>query len=152
MAPTDAPGITESSARYLVATLRLWAAHGDRVATGDVAESLAVEPPSATEMLGKLDEAGYLDHVPNEGSTLTPKGVALARAVSRRECVVESFFEDVGAPIGAERAQAIGCHLTERAVDRLGEACDHPCLDRCRVGERWFDGEGCPKLAGAGTA
>ena len=146
MAPTDAPGITESSARYLVAAFRLWAARGGRVATGEVARDLAVEPSSATEMLAKLADAGYLDLEAHHGVEPTTRGVTLARAISRRGCVVEAFFDDLGAPIGPERAQAIGCHLPERAVARLGEAGEHPCRDRCRAGEDWFDDERCPKL------
>ena len=152
MAPTDAPGITESSARYLVAAFQLWGAGGERVSTGEVARTISVEPSSATEMLEKLAAEGYVDHVPHEGVEPTTRGLKVARAISRRQCVVESYFEDLGAPVGPERAQAIGCHLTARAVDRLGEVCGHPCLDRCRVGEDWFDGEGCPKLAAAEVA
>lgn len=150
MAPMDAPGITVASARYLVATLRLWADHGGLVSTGEVADSLGVEPPSATDMLGRLADAGYLEQHPHRGVAPTPRGLALARSLSRRQCVVQDFFADVGAPIDAERALAVGAHLPERAVDRLGEACDHDCLERCRAGEEWFDG--CPKLAGVEAA
>lgn len=145
MAPTDVPGITESSARYLVAAFHLWAARDGRVATGEVARALSVEPSSATEMLGKLAAAGYLDNSPHHGVELTPRGVKLARSISRRQCVVEAFFDDLGAPIGPERAQAIGCHLSALAMDRLGAESGHPCHDRCRAGVDWFDG--CPKLA-----
>lgn len=146
MAPTDAPDITDASARYLVAAFQLWGARGGRVATGEIARDLSVEPSSATEMVGRLDAAGYLDHEPHHGVELTPRGLRMARAISRRQCVVEAFFHDVGAPIGPDRARAIGARLTERAVARLGDASDHPCRDRCRAGEDWF--EGCPKLAG----
>lgn len=150
MDPTDEPGITEASARYLVAAFQLWASHGHRVSTGAIARWLSVEPSSVTEMFGKLDAAGYLDHSPHNGVEPTPRGTELARALSRRQCLVEDFFEDVGAPIGAERAHAVGCRLSEDAVDRLGVASDHACLDGCRAGQARL--EECSKLSGAEVA
>ena len=143
--PSDDPDLTEASARYLLAAFRLWAACGRRISTGDVAERLAVRPPSATDMFGTLDDAGYLDHAPNRGVELTPLGEAVARTLSRRQCAVEAFFDDLGTPIGAGRAHAIGYRLPAGAAAKLCAASDHDCRDRCRAGEPGFDG--CPKLA-----
>ncbi|HKJ59414.1 MAG TPA: metal-dependent transcriptional regulator [Halobacteriales archaeon] len=150
MDPTDEPGVTEASARYLVAVFRLWAESGRRASTGDIADRLDVEPSSVTDMLGKLDAAGYLDHSPHRGVELTPAGAEFARALSRRQCVVEAFFDSLGTSLGAERAHAIGYRLPAAAVDWFGGESGLECGDRCRAGEEWL--EDCPKLAGVGPA
>ncbi len=67
--------------------------------TNDIAQWLKVAPSSATEMLQKLAEEGYVDYTPYKGVRLTAKGYAMSVRVVRRHCIAERFLTDiVGVP------------------------------------------------------
>jgi DtxR family Mn-dependent transcriptional regulator len=62
------------------------------VSIGRVAERLGVTPASANEMMKRLGEAGYIDHLPYKGVRLTGGGLRLANSVIRRQRLWECFL------------------------------------------------------------
>ena len=62
------------------------------VATGAVAQQLAVSPGSVTAMLKTLRDADLVEYAPYEGVRLTQSGKKLALRVLRRHRLIELFF------------------------------------------------------------
>ena len=76
---------------YLKAIYSLGRA-GGRVSTTELAERLGFAPSSASAMIGRLSEAGLLDHVPYAGVELTEEGERQALRVIRRHRLLEAFL------------------------------------------------------------
>lgn len=64
-----------------------------RVRTGQLASRLGVSPASATEMVQRLAQRGYLDYVPYKGAMLTPDGLVHGRKMKRRHRLAEVLLE-----------------------------------------------------------
>ena len=60
-----------------------------RVRTGELASRLGVSPASATEMVQRLAQRGFLDYVPYKGAMLTPDGLVHGRKMKRRHRLAE---------------------------------------------------------------
>lgn len=67
---------------------------GEPVVIARVAERLGVTPVSASEMMKRLIEQGYLEHERYKGVLLTPAGHAIASSVIRRQRLWECFLAD----------------------------------------------------------
>ncbi len=67
---------------------------GEPVVIARVAERLGVSPVSASEMMKRLIEQGYLKHERYKGVLLTPAGQAIASSVIRRQRLWECFLAD----------------------------------------------------------
>lgn len=82
---------SQSVQKYLKAIHRLG---GDqrKVHTGHLAQLLKIRPPSVTEMLRRLDAAGWIDYEVRTGILLTKIGIETARRVIRRHRLVELFL------------------------------------------------------------
>lgn len=65
------------------------------VKTKGIAKALSLAPASVTESLQKLAEEGYIEYQPYHGASLTDKGRALAKKVSRKHRLLERFLADV---------------------------------------------------------
>ena len=74
---------------YLIASRR---GEADAVATGELAQALAVSPGTVTGMLKTLSEADLATYTPYEGARLTPSGRRLALKVLRRHRLLELFL------------------------------------------------------------
>jgi len=79
---------------YLEAIGRL-EEHGTPVTTSAVAEACGVTAPTATEMLTRLAERGYITRTPRREAKLTDAGRAIASTVLRRHRLWERFLSDV---------------------------------------------------------
>ncbi|HEX6972386.1 MAG TPA: transcriptional regulator MntR [Limnochordia bacterium] len=62
----------------------------------DIASSLAVQPPSVTRMIQKLDEEEFVLYEKYRGIVLTQKGEDLGRAIKDRHLALEEFLRILG--------------------------------------------------------
>ena len=83
---------SENVEMYLKSVFLLAKGGEGRAKTGDISKDLAVSPSSVTEMLDKLQKAGFVRHKKYQGATLTRKGDAYARRILRKHCVLERFM------------------------------------------------------------
>src|ERR1700730_7053515 len=68
---------------------------GGAVSTAALAERMAVRPASASGMLRKLDDLGYLQYAPYHGAQLSARGRLAALLVIRRHRLLELFLFQV---------------------------------------------------------
>lgn len=64
-----------------------------RVRTGQLASRLGVSPASATEMVQRLAQRGFLDYIPYKGAMLTQDGLVHGRKMKRRHRLAELLLE-----------------------------------------------------------
>lgn len=88
--PTTTP--TSASVEDYLKAIYSLGRGGDRVATTELAERLGFAASSASAMVGRLAEAGLLDHVPYAGVRLTEEGQRQALRVIRRHRLLEAFL------------------------------------------------------------
>lgn len=100
-----------------------------------VAEMLGVTPPTASEMMKRLESEGYIERRPRKGPVLTAKGRTEAERVVRNHRIIERFLTDFMGYTPAEshvHADDMGDAFTDEMVDRLSVQLGHP--DRCPHG------------------
>ena len=105
------------------------------VSIGRVADRLGVTPASANEMMRRLGESGYIDHLPYKGVTLTEGGRRLANSVIRRQRLWECFLVE-RLNLDWARAYELACDLEHATAPEVTEALatflNHPA--RCPHG------------------
>ena len=100
-----------------------------------VAEMLQVTPPTASEMLKRLEADGLVERTGRGGPRLTERGREEAERVVRHHRLIERFLTDfMGySPAEAhEHAEDMEDAFTDDMVERLAERLGHP--DRCPHG------------------
>jgi DtxR family Mn-dependent transcriptional regulator len=105
---------------------------GAAVATGELAQALAVSPGTVTGMLKTLSEASLATYTPYEGAHLTTAGERLALKVLRRHRLVELFLvHTLKMPWDEvhEEAEHLEHAVSDRLVDRIDTFLDHPDVD-----------------------
>ena len=81
---------------YLKAVYKLEEREGSPpVSTGDVAQAMEVSPASASNMIKRLDELGFLTYEAYEGATLTDPGRTVALEVLRHHRLLELYLKEV---------------------------------------------------------
>lgn len=116
---------------YLIAARRDSAAS---VATGELAQALAVSPGTVTGMLKTLSESDppLATYTPYEGARLTVDGRELALQVLRRHRLVELFLaqtlEMTWDEVHAE-AEHLEHAVSDRLIDRMDAYLGHPTVD-----------------------
>jgi len=123
---------------YLAEAYRLaYYQNGDRyIATSALADVLNVSAPAVTRMVGRLKDAGYLEHEPYKGIALTPKGEREALTSIRRHRLVERFLTDVmkfGWHECHDDADELGAAVSDVVVERMAAMAGYP--KRCPHGE-----------------
>ena len=111
---------TESREDYLVCIFELIEEKGyARVA--NVAESLAVAEPSASAMIKRLAQKGYLKHEKYRGFTLTGTGMVMAREVHARRRILTAFLQSLDLPKHVIQKDVDGLehHLSEQTFEQL---------------------------------
>ena len=118
---------------YLKAIYKLEEREGSPpVATGDVAQSMEVSPASASNMIKRLDDLGFLTYEAYEGATLTKPGRTVALEVIRHHRLLELYLKEV---MGFswdeihEEAEILEHHISERFESRIEEMLDNPTRD-----------------------
>ncbi len=102
------------------------------VSTGDVAKAMEVSPASASNMIKRLDDLGFLTYEAYEGATLTRPGRTVALEVLRHHRLLELYLKEV---MGFswdeihEEAEILEHHISERFESRIEEMLGHPTRD-----------------------
>ncbi len=71
--------------------------------TGEIAKELGVAPPSVTDMIQRLEKAGFVDYEPYKGVALTPEGRDIGRRQLEKHRVMQAFLQEV---CGMDHAEA----------------------------------------------
>jgi DtxR family Mn-dependent transcriptional regulator len=102
------------------------------VSTGDVSRAMEVSPASASNMIKRLDDLGFLTYEAYEGATLTTPGRTVALEVLRHHRLLELYLKEV---MGFswdeihEEAEILEHHISERFESRIEEMLGHPSRD-----------------------
>lgn len=123
---------------YLAETYRIayYQPNNPYVSTSALANVLGVSAPAVTRMVQRLKDAGYLEHEPYRGISLTKKGEREALANIRSHRLVERFLVDVmgfGWHEVHDAADELGPVVSQRMVSRIAEMTNFP--HRCPHGE-----------------
>jgi DtxR family transcriptional regulator, Mn-dependent transcriptional regulator len=107
---------------------------GLEITGANIARALQLSPPTVHEMIGRLEQDGYIDRARDKSLTFTERGRGEAEAVVKRHRLIERFLTDVlGIPWDevheeAERLEhAMSPVLEERMLAAIGDAktCPH---------------------------
>ena len=130
--------LSNAMQEYLAEAYRLaYYQNGDPyISTSSLAEVMDVSAPAVTRMVQRLKSAGYLEHEPYKGITLTAAGVQEALQNIRRHRLVECFLVDVMDFDWHEvhdAADNLGASISEVVVERMDKMAGFP--RRCPHGE-----------------
>jgi DtxR family Mn-dependent transcriptional regulator len=107
---------------------------GLQINGANIARAMQLSPPTVHEMIGRLEEDGYVERADDKSLTFTDRGRGEAQAIVRRHRLIERFLTDV---LGiawdevheeAERLEhAMSPVLEERMLAAIGDAktCPH---------------------------
>jgi DtxR family Mn-dependent transcriptional regulator len=111
---------SESVEMYLKTVAELGGEHGP-VSIGRVADRLGISPVSASEMMKRLGDRGYIRHLPYKGVELTGEGRQLANSVIRRQRLWECFLVD---QLDIDWAQSydLACSLEHATAPQVTQA------------------------------
>ncbi|MES3629820.1 MAG: metal-dependent transcriptional regulator [Longimonas sp.] len=105
---------------------------GPPVSSGAIAEAMEVAPASASNMVRRLDDLGFISYKAYAGATLTEPGRAIALEVIRHHRLLELYFKEV---MGLDwdtihhEAERLEHHISETFEDRIEEMLGHPTRD-----------------------
>ncbi|KXA99167.1 hypothetical protein AKJ48_02520 [candidate division MSBL1 archaeon SCGC-AAA261O19] len=108
-----------------------------------ISEHLDVAPPSAVEILKKMEKQGYTDYEARKGVKLTKKGRKIARQTIRNHRLIETLMKKT---LGQEVDEKVACgiehHLTKEFADALCTELGHP--RKCPHDDPIPKGDCCP--------
>lgn len=89
--------------------------------TLDVSRYMDVSAPSVTQMLKRMDEAGYLEYEKYRGINLTASGSQIAEGIRQKHDTLIEFFEMLGIEYdtASEDAEGIEHHLNPKTTRQL---------------------------------
>ena len=96
---------------------------------------LHVTPPTASEMMKRLEAEGLIERGPRKGPLLTARGRVEAERIVRNHRIIERFLTDFMGYSAAEshvHADEMGDAFTDEMVGRLDTRLGHP--ERCPHG------------------
>jgi DtxR family transcriptional regulator, Mn-dependent transcriptional regulator len=123
--------LTRSVEDYLKAIYQL-SPEGRPASTSNIANLLALSPPSVTGMVKRLSEHGLLEHVPYRGVQLTEEGRRAALRMVRRHRLIEAYLvEFLGYSWDTvhEEAERLEHAVSDTMVERMAGALGHPSVD-----------------------
>jgi DtxR family Mn-dependent transcriptional regulator len=131
--PVTADQATVAEEEYLQTMFWLEEA-GLEITGANIARAMQLSPPTVHEMIGRLEEDGYVERGDDKSLTFTDRGRGEAEAIVKRHRLIERFLTDVlGIPWDevheeAERLEhAMSPVLEERMLAAIGDAktCPH---------------------------
>ena len=123
---------SEAIENYAKAIYALEQRGGGAVTTNALAERLGVTPASASNMVKKLDELGFVTHVPYKGVKLTEPGRRVALEVLRHHRLLELYLtESLGVPWDRvhDEAEVLEHVLSEELEELIAAKLGEPALD-----------------------
>jgi len=136
-----APVTSEHTEEYLEAVWLLEATESP-VKITTISQRLNIAPPSAVQMLKKLEAKGYVKYKVREGVILTRKGKKIGQQMVRNGRLIERLMAD---SLGIEADPKIACgiehHMTEEFADALCILLKHP--EKCPHGQDIPKGKCC---------
>lgn len=123
--------VSSTAEDYLKAVLNLEDRH-EKASTSNVARRLAVSDGTVTDMLRKLQSAGLLEYTPYYGSTLTPRGRAIALKILRRHRLIELFLHRImgyGWEQVHDEAERLEHAVSDLFVERIDALMNYPSKD-----------------------
>jgi DtxR family Mn-dependent transcriptional regulator len=102
------------------------------VATSDIAETVDVTPPTATSMMEKLEDRGFVEREKYAGVKLTPEGETVALEVVRHHRLIETYLaEHLGYDWSEvhDEADRLEHHISEAFEERVAEKLGDPEVD-----------------------
>jgi DtxR family Mn-dependent transcriptional regulator len=123
---------TEAIQNYAKAIYAIEQRNGDAVTTTALAERLGVTPASASSMVKKLDELGFVSHVPYKGVRLTARGKRVALEVLRHHRLLELYLaESLGVPWDRvhDEAEVLEHVLSEELEELIAAKLGNPTHD-----------------------
>ncbi len=126
-ASTNSPAVED----YLKAIYSLTVVD-ETASTNDLAARLGVSTGSVSAMIKRLDDDGFVSHVPYRGVELTDEGRSVALRVVRRHRLIELFlaksldmpWEDLH-----DEAEILEHAMSDRLVDLIAEKLGDPQFD-----------------------
>ncbi len=110
--------LTSSMEDYLEMIYRACSSGGySRV--GKVSELLHVKPSSASKMIFKLADMGYIRYDRYEIIQLTETGEKTGAALLNRHMIIEEFLQLIGSPNALEETELIEHSLSSSTVENL---------------------------------
>ncbi len=98
--------------------------NGERVSTSMISENLKIAPASATQMLKKLADKGYVEYSPYKGVILTENGLKIAKKVTRKHRLLERFLCDI-LKIKSDKIHDQACEMEHVLSDDAERALCH---------------------------
>lgn len=117
---------------YLLSQTALVKTGNAKVHTQSLADVLQVTPASATGMLRKLTDLGFVSHAAYQGATLTPQGEALALELLRHHRLLELFLQRaLGYSLDEvhDEAEQLEHVISETFEARMADWLGHPTHD-----------------------
>jgi DtxR family Mn-dependent transcriptional regulator len=123
--------LTRSVEDYLKAIYQL-SPEGRAASTSEIANLLALSPPSVTGMVKRLSEHGLLEHIPYRGVQLTEEGRRAALRMVRRHRLIEAYLVDfLGYSWDTvhEEAERLEHAVSDTMIERMAVALGNPSVD-----------------------
>jgi len=121
------PVDSENKEEYLEAVWMIEATGESPVKISTISQKLKIAPPSAVQMLKKLEKEGYLKYKTREGVILTRKGNRIGRRMVRNGMLIESLMvESLGIEIDPKVACGIEHHMTDEFTNAICSLMRHP--------------------------
>jgi len=117
---------------YLKAVWELTGGVGGAASTKGVATRLSISPASVSNMFGRLQEMGLVEHERYRGASLTERGRMEALRLVRRHRLIETFLlEHLGYDWQEvhEEAERLEHAVSDGFTERLAEFLGHPGRD-----------------------
>ncbi len=110
----------EAFHEYVESILRLSKRNpGELVTNLDIATDLDIKPPSVSEMIPKLEEAGLVEWEKRKGVKLTEKGLKLASLVTHNHVMLKVLFNKLFGIKDDETLENLACQIEHHLTGKV---------------------------------
>lgn len=108
---------------------------GGTVKTTEISSSLQVDPSTTSKTLNELAAAGYLNHVPYRGVTLTEIGEEYAEFLVRRHRILSLLLTHYGlsSEEACDEVSRFESFVSRDAVNKICNSMGHPMFGVCGI-------------------